>query len=91
MRYRHRRGHRAAYEPHNRKLEWWLIGLTIVGVAALLAPGLFVYADYIRPPRNALQMEVLGQQWQWRFRFAGPAASWARPTCATSATTTRSA
>ncbi|MBY4721551.1 MULTISPECIES: c-type cytochrome [Burkholderia] len=72
VRYRHRSGHRAAYEPHNRKLEWWLIGLTIVGVAALLAPGLFVYADYIRPPRNALQMEVLGQQWQWRFRFAGP-------------------
>ncbi|WP_423395994.1 c-type cytochrome [Burkholderia sp. LMG 21824] len=72
VRYRHRGGHRAAYEPHNRKLEWWLIGLTVVGVAALLAPGLFVYADYIRPPRNVLQMEVLGQQWQWRFRFAGP-------------------
>lgn len=72
MRYRHRGGHRAAYEPHNRRLEWWLIGLTAVGVAALLAPGLFVYADYIRPPRNVLQMEVLGRQWQWRFRFAGP-------------------
>ncbi|MBP0604906.1 MULTISPECIES: c-type cytochrome [Burkholderia] len=72
VRYRHRSGHRAAYEPHNRPLEWWLIGLTAVGVAALLAPGLFVYADYIRPPRNVLQMEVLGQQWQWRFRFAGP-------------------
>ncbi|AOJ91094.1 cytochrome B [Burkholderia sp. MSMB0856] len=72
MRYRHRGGHRAAYEPHNRRLEWWLIGLTAVGVAALLAPGLFVYADYIRPPSNVLQMEVLGRQWQWRFRFAGP-------------------
>lgn len=72
MRYRHRGGQRAAYEPHNRRLEWWLIGLTTVGVAALLAPGLFVYADYIRPPRNVLQMEVLGRQWQWRFRFAGP-------------------
>ncbi|WP_322085149.1 c-type cytochrome [Burkholderia sp. BCC1999] len=72
VRYRHRSGHRAAYEPHNRKLEWWLIGLTAAGVAALLAPGLFVYADYVRPPRNVLQMEVLGQQWQWRFRFAGP-------------------
>ncbi|MCA3814055.1 MAG: cytochrome B, partial [Burkholderia sp.] len=72
VRYRHRSGHRAAYEPHNRRLEWWLIGLTAVGVAALLAPGLFVYADYIRPPHNVLQMEVLGQQWQWRFRFAGP-------------------
>lgn len=71
VRYRHRDGHRASYEPHNRRLEWWLIGITSVGVAALLAPGLFVYADYVRPPANALQMEVLGQQWQWRFRFAG--------------------
>ena len=79
VRYRHRSGHRAAYEPHNRKLEWWLIGLTIVGVAALLAPGLFVYADYIRPPRNVLQMELLGQQWQWRFRFAGPGGKLAGP------------
>ncbi|MFI2919155.1 hypothetical protein ACH68H_26910, partial [Klebsiella aerogenes] len=70
VRYRHRDGHRASYEPHNRRLEWWLIGITSVGVAALLAPGLFVYADYVRPPANALQMEVLGQQWQWRFRFA---------------------
>ena len=59
VRYRHRDGHRASYAPHNRRLEW------------LLAPGLFVYADYVRPPANALQMEVLGQQWQWRFRFAG--------------------
>ncbi|WDR98321.1 cytochrome c oxidase subunit II [Burkholderia ambifaria] len=73
LRYRHRSGRRAAYEPHNRRLEWWLIGLTSVGVAALLAPGLFVYADYVRPPSKVLQMEVLGQQWQWRFRFAGPA------------------
>ncbi|MFP4895530.1 c-type cytochrome [Paraburkholderia sp. EG304] len=72
LRYRHRRGHRAVYEPHNRRLEWWLIGLTSVGVAALLAPGLFVYADYVRPPPNVLQMEVFAQQWQWRFRFAGP-------------------
>ncbi|MBB5424254.1 cytochrome c oxidase subunit 2 [Paraburkholderia sp. JPY158] len=72
VRYRHRKGHRADYEPHNRRLEWWLIGLTSVGVAALLAPGLFVYADYIRPPSNVLQMEVFAQQWQWRFRFAGP-------------------
>lgn len=72
VRYRHRTGHRAAYEPHHERLEWWLIGLTSVGVAALLAPGLFVYADFVRPPPNALQMEVFGQQWQWRFRFAGP-------------------
>ncbi|HJV95002.1 MAG TPA: cytochrome c oxidase subunit II [Albitalea sp.] len=72
-RFRHRDGHRAAYQPHNKKLEWWLIGVTSVGIVALLAPGLLVYADYVRPPQNALVLEVIGQQWQWRFRFAGAA------------------
>ena len=42
LRYRHRKGGRAHYEPENKKLEWWLVGLTTVGVAALLAPGLVV-------------------------------------------------
>jgi cytochrome c oxidase subunit 2 len=37
----------------------------------LLAPGLWVYAAYLDTPRNALVVEVLGQQWQWRFRFPG--------------------
>ena len=30
-----------------------------------------VYAKYVRPPRDALVLEVLGQQWQWRYRFPG--------------------
>ncbi|MGH6624976.1 MAG: c-type cytochrome [Burkholderiaceae bacterium] len=71
LRYRHRDGHRAAYEPDNRKLEYWLIGVTALGIMALLAPGLVVYADYVRAPRDALVLEVLGQQWQWRYRFPG--------------------
>ncbi|APG58102.1 Alternative cytochrome c oxidase subunit 2 [Pandoraea apista] len=72
FRYRHRDGHRAAYEPHNRRLEGWLIGITTVGIAAMLAPGLFVYAKLINPPENARVVEVVGQQWQWRFRLPGP-------------------
>ncbi|VVE70885.1 cytochrome B [Pandoraea captiosa] len=72
FRYRHREGHRAAYEPHNRRLEAWLIGVTTVGIAAMLAPGLFVYAKLIDPPDNAHVVEVVGQQWQWRFRLPGP-------------------
>jgi cytochrome c oxidase subunit 2 len=71
-RYRHRPGQRADYQPENRKLELWLIGGTTLGVAALLAPGLFVYADYVRPPRDAMIVEVVGQQWSWGFRFPGP-------------------
>jgi len=70
-RYRHRAGHKAAYEPDNPRLERWLIGITTVGIVGLLAPGLVVYADYVRPPKDALVLEVVGEQWQWRFRFEG--------------------
>lgn len=71
-RYRHREGgQRAAYQPDDHRLEGRLIVITSVGIAALLAPGLWVYADYVRPPRDAMTVEVLGQQWRWRYRFAG--------------------
>ncbi|GJG97368.1 c-type cytochrome [Cupriavidus pauculus] len=70
-RFRHREGHRADYEPENKRLEHWLIGLSAIGIMALLAPGLIVYADYVRPPREAMVLEVVGQQWQWAFRFPG--------------------
>lgn len=71
MRFRHREGQRAHYAPENRKLELWLIAGTSLGIMLLLAPGLFVYAEYIKPPRDALELEAVGQQWQWRFRFRG--------------------
>ncbi|MFZ2648497.1 MAG: c-type cytochrome [Burkholderiaceae bacterium] len=71
VRYRHRKGSRAKYEPENKKLEWWLTGLTAVGVAAMLAPGLFVWAKFVHPPQDAAVVEALGQQWHWRFRFPG--------------------
>ena len=54
VRFRHREGHRAAHEPENKKLERWLIGGTTVGIMALLAPGLVVYANYVREPHDAL-------------------------------------
>jgi cytochrome c oxidase subunit 2 len=73
-RYHHREGSRAHYEPENKKLERWLIGITTVGIVALLAPGLVVYAEYISPPKDAMVVEVVAQQWQWRFRFPGDGA-----------------
>ena len=73
LKFRHRVGQRAAYQPENKRLERWLIGVTTVGIAALLAPGLKVYADYVNPPSDALVLEVVGQQWQWRYRFIGAA------------------
>src|SRR5688572_314841 len=65
MRYRHRKGHRAHYEPENKKLEWWLTISTTLGVAAMLAPGLFVWAKFVEVPPNAAVVEVMGQQWHW--------------------------
>lgn len=70
-RFRHRAGARAGYEPENKRVERWLIGITTVGIVALLAPGLVVYARFVDPPADSLQLEVLGQQWQWRYRLPG--------------------
>lgn len=71
IRYRQRKGSRAKYEPENKKLEWWLTAFTAVGVAAMLAPGLFVWANFINVPDEAAVFEAVGQQWHWRYRFPG--------------------
>ncbi len=71
FRFRHREGHRAEYEPENKKLEWWLTGATTFGVAAMLAPGLFVWNQFVTVPAEAAQIEVVGQQWLWSFRLPG--------------------
>ena len=71
VRFRQRKGSRAAYEPENTKLEVWLVGLTAVGVAAMLAPGLFVWAKFVEVPHEAAVVEALGKQWTWGFRFPG--------------------
>ncbi len=71
LRFRHREGSRAAYEPENKRLEWWLAIGTGVGVAAMLAPGLVVWHQFITVPKDATMVEVVGQQWQWAYRLPG--------------------
>jgi len=71
IRYRYRKDGRAAYEPENKKLEWWLTGLTTLGIAAMLAPGLFVWAKFVDVPKDAAVFEVVGKQWHWSYRFPG--------------------
>lgn len=71
FRYRHQEGRRAAYEPENKKLEWWLTGLTTVGVAGMLTPGLFVWDQFVTVPKEAAEFEVLAQQWQFSYRLPG--------------------
>ena len=71
VRYRQRKGSRAAYEPENKSLESWLVGLSSVGIAAMLAPGLFVWAKVVDVPPDAAVFEAVGQQWHWTYRFPG--------------------
>src|SRR5438552_12524999 len=71
IRYRYRRDRRATYQPENKKLEWWLLGLTTVGVAAMLAPGLLVWAKFVQVPDDAALVEVVAQQWNWSYRLPG--------------------
>ena len=70
-RYRHRPGRKAAYEPENTRLEVGLTVLTTLGVVAMLAPGLFVWAQFIRVPDEAIDVEVVAQQWSWSYRLPG--------------------
>jgi len=71
VRYRHRKGRKAEYEPENTKLEWWLTGLTTIGVAGMLTPGLFVWGQFVTVPDDAVEVEVMAQQWTWAYRLPG--------------------
>lgn len=71
IRYRHRKDRRATYDPENKKLELWLTVFTTIGVAAMLAPGLFVWAKFVEVPDGAMEVEAVGQQWNWSYRLPG--------------------
>lgn len=71
IRYRHKEGSKAKYDPENKKLEWWLTIVTAIGVAAMLAPGLWVWAKFVEVPTDAHEVEVIGQQWHWSYRLPG--------------------
>lgn len=72
MRYRHRAGSRAHYEPENVPLEKHLTFWTTIGIVVMLAPGLVAWSRYVTVPEDAAIVEVVGQQWYWTFRFPGP-------------------
>ncbi len=71
IKFRHNKNRRADYEPENNKLEGWLTLVTTLGVAAMLAPGLVVWGQFISVPENSKIVEVVGQQWHWSYRLPG--------------------
>jgi cytochrome c oxidase subunit II len=71
VRFRHRKGQQALYEPENKKLEWWLTIATALGVAAMLAPGLYVWHQFVTVPADATEVEIVGRKWSWSYRLPG--------------------
>ncbi|AXS41382.1 cytochrome c oxidase subunit II [Breoghania sp. L-A4] len=71
IKFRYVEGRRADYEPENKRLEVWLTAITAIGVAGMLAPGLFVWNQYVTVPEDAVVVEVMGNQWQWSYRLPG--------------------
>ncbi len=71
IKFRYKKEARATYEPENTKLENWLTFLTAIGVAAMLTPGLLVWANFVNVPDEAHVVEAVGQQWHWTYRYPG--------------------
>lgn len=71
LRFRHQEGRRSQYNPENKKVELWLTALTALGVIGMLTPGLFVWNEFVSVPKGASRVEVMGQQWQWSYRYPG--------------------
>lgn len=71
FKYSYKEGRKAEYKPEDKKLERILTWSTTLGVAALLAPGLIVWNQFINVPSNAIQVDVMAWQWGWQYRLPG--------------------
>ena len=71
FRFSYKEGRNVEYKPEDNKLEKILTVATTLGVAALLAPGLIVWNEFINTPKNALNIEVMAWQWGWQYRLPG--------------------
>ena len=71
FKYSYKEGRKAEYKPEDNKLEKILTWVTTLGVAALLAPGLIVWNQYVNVPKNALAIDVMAWQWGWQYRLPG--------------------
>ena len=70
VKFRYSKDRRAHYEPENKKLEIWLTVVTSIGVAAMLTPGLYVWAKFVDTRRRMLmcsRWSVSNGQWSYRF------------------------
>ncbi len=71
FKFSYKEGRKVEYKPEDNKLEIILTVVTTLGVAALLAPGLIVWNQFINVPSNAIHVDVMAWQWNWQYRLPG--------------------
>lgn len=80
FRYRHKEGRTAHYTHGNNRLEviWTIIPALICVVLALLSRRTWTEIKQ-QIPKDALQIEVTGEQFSWTIRYAGPDGQFGTP------------
>jgi cytochrome c oxidase subunit 2 len=71
FKFSYKEGRKVEYKPEDKKLERILTWATTLGVAALLAPGLIIWNQYVNVPKNAIEIDVMAWQWGWQYRLPG--------------------
>jgi cytochrome c oxidase subunit 2 len=73
FRYRRREGRRARYTHGNNRLEviWTIVPAVICVVLALLSRRTWAEIKQ-QIPKDAMQVEITGEQFAWNIRYAGP-------------------
>tara|TARA_B100000579_G_C22697200_1_gene788008 strand:- start:191 stop:1039 length:849 start_codon:yes stop_codon:yes gene_type:complete len=71
FKFSYKEGRQVEYKPEDKKLEKILTWATTIGVAALLAPGLIVWNQFVNVPKNAIEIDVMAWQWGWQYRLPG--------------------
>jgi cytochrome c oxidase subunit II len=67
-----RDGQRAAYYPHNNKLEMLWTGVPAVVLFVIIFLGIRLWNDVMGPaPKNTRIIEIYGQQFNWTVRYSG--------------------
>lgn len=70
--YQHSENRKAYYYPHNNKLELIWTVIPAITLTVLVGFGIFYWFKITGDaPKNAMQVEVVGSQFKWEFRYPG--------------------
>lgn len=70
--YQHSDTRKAYYYPHNNKLELIWTVIPAITLTVLVGFGIFYWFKITgEAPKNAMQVEVVGSQFKWEFRYPG--------------------